>query len=235
MKKIEEIELNKIYNEDCLEGMKRIPDGGVKFLLTDPPYGIDFQSQWRKNKDEWKPKIINDKSPFTKFIKHIKRIISEDGSVAIFTRWDVQQQFIDEMTKHGMKPKNILIWDKCVHGMGDLKRAYGSRYESIIFWSNDGFRFNGKRPADIFKFQRVSPTKTIHPNEKPVELLEKIIQQTTHEGETVLDLFSGSASTAIAAINTDRNYIGFELDKHYYDLAEKRIKEYLEQKEKTQH
>ena len=224
------IELNKIYNEDCLEGMKRIPDGSVDLVLTDPPYGINYQSQRKKDKAQWKPKVKNDKTPFVDFIPQLKRILSDNGAAMIFTRWDVQQRFIDALVSSGLSVKNILIWDKVVHGMGDLKRAYGSRYESVIFCANNGFRFNGKRPTDIMRFQRVSPDKLIHPNEKPIELLEALVTQCTLQNQTVLDCFMGSGTTAIACINTNRNYIGFELDKHYCDIANKRIQKAIQDK-----
>ena len=208
---------------DCLELMKGIPSGSVDLVLTDPPYGIDYQSQWRKDKAQWKPKIKNDKTPFVDFIPQLKRILSDNGAAMIFTRWDVQQRFIDALVSSGLSVKNILIWDKVVHGMGDLKRAYGSRYESVIFCANNGFRFNGKRPTDIMRFQRVSPDKLIHPNEKPIELLETLVTQCTLQNQTVLDCFMGSGSTGVACVNTGRNFIGIELDKGYFDIAQKRI------------
>ena len=74
------------------------------------------------------PKIKNDKKPFTDFIPHLSRIIKPTGAILIFTRWDVQQQFIDKMKDEKLPVRNVLIWDKKIHGMGDLKRAYGSRY-----------------------------------------------------------------------------------------------------------
>ena len=213
----------KIKQGDCLELMKEIPDKSVDFVLTDPPYGIDFQSQWRKDKSEWKPKVINDKAPFVEFIPELKRIISPKGAVMIFTRWDVQHEFIKRMVEYDMKPKNILIWDKVIHGMGDLKRAYGSRYESIIFWANKEFSFNGKRPTDIIRCQRVTADKLIHPNEKPVSLLSELIEKCTVKTDTVLDCFMGSGSTGVACLNTNRNFIGYELDNTYFEIAKKRL------------
>ena len=135
-----------VMQGDCLELLKDIPDGSVDMVLTDPPYGIDYQSQWKKNKSEWMPKIKNDKRPFIDFIPLIKRVLTPTGCVMVFTRWDVQQKFIDEMNGNGLKVKNVLIWDKEIHGMGDLKHSFASRYESIIFSSEKGFLFNGKRP-----------------------------------------------------------------------------------------
>lgn len=223
-----------LLHGDCLEIMKDIPDGSVDLVLTDPPYGISFQSQWKKNKADWKPKILNDEKPFTGFIPELKRIVSKNGAVMIFTRWDVQQEFIDCMVKNAMKPKNVLIWDKVIHGMGDLKRAYGSRYESVIYWANSDFRFNGKRPTDILRYQRVSANKLLHPNEKPIDLLSCMIKQTTSDNATVLDCFMGSGSTGVACLNTNRNFVGIELDDEYFEIAKHRINEARNKPEQIQ-
>lgn len=141
----------------------------------------------------------------------------------IFTRWDVQQVFIDELIKHGLKPKNIIIWDKVAHGMGDLKRSFGSRYESIIFVAKPDFRFIGKRPTDIIRQTRVAANKLLHPNEKPVNLLTELIDKCTKTGSTILDCFMGSGSTGVACVNTNRKFIGIELDERYFEIAQKRI------------
>lgn len=208
---------------DCLELLKDIPDGSVDMVLTDPPYGIDYQSQRKKDKSEWMPKIKNDKRPFIDFIPLIKRILKPTGCAMVFTRWDVQQKFIDEMDDSGLKVKNVLIWDKEIHGMGDLKHSFASRYESIIFSSEKRFLFNGKRPQDLIKVRRVLPTELKHPNEKPVELLERLIEKCAKQDGVVLDPFMGSGTTGLASINTGRKFIGMELDPGYFETAKQRI------------
>ena len=223
----EVIRLIELKQGDCLELMKEIPDHSIDMILTDPPYGIDFQSMRIKDKSRRKDKILNDKKPFTEFIPELSRILKPTGSVMCFTRWDVQQEFIDRFNENDLKVRNVLIWDKVIHGMGDLKKAYGRRYESIIFHSANYFRFNGKRPQDIIRETRVAASKLIHPNEKPLGLLEQLITQCTNEGETVLDLFMGSGSTGVACVNTNRNFIGYELDENYFNIAKKRINESL--------
>lgn len=204
--------------------MKDIPDHSIDFILTDPPYGIDYQS-CRVPQERRKNKILNDKKPFTEFIPMIARLLKPTGACAIFTRWDVQQTFIDEMTENGLKPQNVLIWDKVQHGMGDLKRSFGSRYESILFHANHDFRFQGKRPTDIIRFQRVPASKLVHPNEKPIDLLEYLIEKCCVVGGGVLDPFMGSGTTCIAAQNLNRQFIGFELDPDYFNIAKQRIEE----------
>lgn len=122
-----------------------------------------------------------------------------------------------------LPPRSVIIWDKVAHGMGDLKRAPASRYESIIYCSGKEFHFNCKRPEDIVKCPRVPASRLVHPNEKPLALLEELIQTYSNDGDTVLDLCMGSGSTCIAAWNTGRNYIGFELDEQYFSIAKQRL------------
>lgn len=214
-----------IKQGDCLELMKEIPDGSVDMILCDPPYGIDYQSQRRKDKTKRMPKIIGDKIPFVDFIPEIGRVLRLSGVVLIFTRWDVQQVIVDCMTEHGMKPKSVIIWDKVVHGMGDLKRSPGSQYESIVYYAGKEFTFPQKRPTDIVRVQRVNPRSLIHPNEKPVELIERLIQTYSVPGAVVLDNCMGSGSTGVACANTGRSFIGFELDDHYFEIASNRLAE----------
>ena len=221
----------KLLNGDCLELLKDIPDGSVDIVLTDPPYGIDYQSTMKKDKSQRMPKIQNDKIPFVQFIPMLKRLLRPEGCVMVFTRWDVQQKFIDEMNESGLTVKNVLIWDKVQHGMGDLKRAFASRYESILFHSENEFSFQGKRPQDIIRFARVPACKLLHPNQKPVDLLENLISKCTRVGGTVLDPCMGSGSTGVASVNTGRKFIGMELDPGYFEVAKQRIQSAIDRKE----
>lgn len=217
---METLQLNNIYNMDCLVGLQMLPDKCIDTVITDLPYGIDYQSNHRVDKF---PKIANDKKPFVEFIKHIPRVLKDTGAVYLFTRWDVQQPVIDEMEDCGLDVKNVIIWDKGNHTAGDLKRSYGYIYESIVFHSAKDFEFQDKRPIDIIHCMRVSADKMVHPNEKPVTLLRRLILDSTPPYGVVLDATMGSGTTMLAAIKEKRQYVGFELDKHYYDVAKKRI------------
>lgn len=217
--------INKVHCADCLEFMKDIPDKSIDMILVDPPYGIDFQSAWRTDKTQWKPKILNDKKPFTKWTDDAYRIMKDNTGLLCFTRWDTEQQFRDALTKSGFKCKQQIIWDKVVHGMGDLKGDFASQHENIIFAVKGRFIFKGKRPKSIFRTQRVNPEKLVHPNEKPVELLEGLIKAISVEDDIIFDCFAGSGSLAMAAKNTNRNFILIEQDEKYCEIANQRLRQ----------
>jgi len=218
-----QIELNKIYHGDCMELMKYIPDKSISVLLSDIPYGIDYQSSKKIDKSKRFDKIKNDKKPFIGFVKEVPRIMEDNGSIMLFTRWDVQQVYIEELAKYGFKVNSIIIWDKGVHSMGDLKQSYGRSYESIIFAPCKNFEFPNGRPTDIIRCARVSADKLHHPNEKPVSLMRALIRQTCPSGGVILDITAGSGTTLVAAIKEHRDFIGFELDEKYFNIANKRI------------
>lgn len=212
-----------LIHGDCLEKMKDIPDKSIDLIITDPPYGIDFQSAWRTDKSKWKPKILNDKSPFTAWTNEAFRISKDCSGILCFTRFDTEIAFRNALTDSGFKCKQQIIWDKEVHGMGDLFGDFASQHENIIWATKGGFKFPGKRPKSIFRFQRVSPSSLVHPNEKPIPLLESLITYTTKDGDSVMDCFLGSGTTGVACKNLNRNFIGIEKDETYFNLASKRI------------
>lgn len=224
MDKLTEAGVN-IFLGDCLKVMKLLPKKSIDVVLCDPPYGIDYQSCRIKDKSRRKPKIANDKKPFVEFISELPRLLKRDGAVFIFTKWTVQQAFIDELERNGMSPKNIIIWDKRTHGMGDLKRSFGSRYESIIFCAMEDFRFSGKRPIDIVSFTKVPASRLVHPNEKPIPLLEYLLEVCLgSRGGVVLDMTMGAGSTGLACVKKNYGFVGVEIDEKYFRLAYSRLK-----------
>ena len=216
---------NEILNGDCLDVMKGIGDGSIDCIVTDPPYGIDFQSAWRTDKTQWKPKIANDKQPYIWWLKEAYRVLKDGGSMLCFTRFDTENDFRWAMKIAGFIPKAQVIWDKEIHGMGDLKGDFAPQHENIIFATKGRYLLPGKRPRSIFKVQRVNAERLVHPNEKPIALLEQLIESISKEGETVLDPFAGSGSSAVAAKNKNRNFIGIEVSEEYCNLARNRVSE----------
>jgi site-specific DNA-methyltransferase (adenine-specific) len=215
--------LNKVICGDCLEVMREMPDNSIDSFVTDPPYGIDYQSAWRIDKTQLKPKIANDKLPFIWWLYDAYRITKLTGSLLCFCRWDVQDAFKQAIEWAGFTIKSQVIWDRAVHGLGDLEGAYALQHDVVWFATKGLFKFPNHRPQSIVRSPRVDAEKLQHPNEKPVPLMEKLIRDVSVKGQTICDPFLGSGSTAIAAASTGRNYIGIEISPEYAALAQKRI------------
>lgn len=225
------MKLNTIYNEDCLEGMKRMPDKSVDLIVTDPPYLISYKTNHRNDKDhKFTKEIVNDNEPsvISKYIEECYRILKNDSAMYMFCSFDKVDFFKQELEKY-FKIKNMIIWVKNNHTAGDLKAQFGKKYE-IVFLVNKGRAlFNGKRLTDVWEFDRVSGNAQLHQNQKPLELIEQCVIKHSNVGDVVFDGFMGSGTTAIACIRTGRNYIGFEIDEEYYKIAEQRIRDELKE------
>lgn len=211
--------INKVFNEDCLSGIKRIDDKSIDLVLTDIPYGMDFQSNHRKEKHL---KIQNDIDVnwFPDWIKEIDRVLKDDAHLYIFCSHHKIDFFKSEIEKY-RKVKNILIWEKNNKGMGDLFGDYAPKYEMILFCSNGNKKLNGGRDANIIKANRTQ--NNLHPTEKPVNLMEYFIEKSSEKNDLVLDTFAGSGSTLVACKNTNRNFIGFEIEETYINTINKRL------------
>ena len=243
------IELNKIYNEDCLEGMKRIPDKSIDMILCDLPYGTTAC--------KWDTVI-----PFEPLWEQYERIIKDNGAIVLTASQPFTTSLISSNIKHF---KYCWVWNKKLAGngilakiqplkihedivvfgkgkinyfpsmrkgkaryKGGIKDKHGtfSNAESEKVWSDEYY------PTSILEFSGAGMrTGRTHPTQKPIALFEYLIKTYTNEGETVLDNCMGSGTTAIACINTGRNYIGFELDKHYCEIANERVRKALADRE----
>lgn len=211
----------ELHHGDCLKIMPTLEENSVDTIITDPPYGIDFQSA-RRTASERFDKIANDKQPYTEWIGLAVSKLKQSGSLICFSRWDVAEVFRVEIDKH-IPVRSQVIWDRGVHGLGDLKRQFAPQHDVIWFACFDDFRFEWKRPKSVIKSMRVDPQKLLHPNQKPVGLLRTLISHTAPKGGIVLDPFMGSASTGVACKIADREFIGIELDEHYFEIAKRRI------------
>ena len=217
--------MNQLIHGDCLEKMKDIPDNSVDLIVTDPPYLINYKTNYRKDKThDFCTPINNDNNVkfIVDYIKECHRIMKDNTAMYIFTSPDTVEIFKFELLKF-FKVKNMIIWVKNNWTAGDLKGQFGKQYE-IIFLVNKGRKeFNGKRLTDVWFFDRVTGNKQIHQNQKPIELIERCIEKHTKEYDTVFDGCSGSGTTAIACINTNRNYIFIEKDETYFNIMKDRI------------
>lgn len=251
MDKLGDLELNKIYNIDCLKGMKLIPDKSIDMILCDLPYGHG------KTACKWDTVI-----PFEPLWEQYERIIKDNGAIVLFGTQPFTSKLIlsnEKLFRYELIYKktkasgfqlankmplkgheNILVFykklptynpQKIFVGIKDKRKTFNSPEQSknhplasgkIIRKPDDGWR----HPTTVIEFNNANKSKLIHPTQKPVELFEWLIKTYTNEGEIVLDNCMGSGTTAIACININRKYLGFEIEKEYYDLSIKRIEEH---------
>lgn len=223
------IERNKIYNVDCLDGIREMLRGGVLVdaVITDPPYLIEYKTRRRQDKEhKFCKAIANDDNPqiIIDVIPLIYNVMKDNTPLYMFCGSDKVDFFKHEIEKY-FTFRNLIVWDKGAHTAGDLFAQYGKRYEFIIY-ANKGrapFVEGMPRYEDIWHFPRVSGNEQIHQNQKPTDLLSRIISQHTNKGDLILDPFAGSGSTLVAAHRLQRDYIGFEIDGEYCTAAEKWI------------
>ena len=214
----------KLYRGDCLEIMGGIKDKSVDLIVTDPPYLMNYQSNRRKKEDRF-DKIKNDKGNYMliqDYLEECHRIMKDNTAIYCFCSWHNIDFFKNEFEKH-FKLKNILVWNKNNHGTGDLKGSYAPKHEFILFGHKGRTLLREKRIADVIDCPKISSNKLTHPTEKPQELLEIFIKQSSDEGSIIFDGFMGTGSCGIAAKKLNRNFIGIELDEKYFNIAKDRL------------
>ena len=216
----------KLYCDDCLNIMKQIENESIDLIVTDPPYLIKYKTNRRKNKDhDFCSEILNDDNEqlIIDYIRECYRILKNNTAMYMFCNCDKVDFFKQELENAGFKIKNMIIWVKNNWTAGDLKAQFGKQYE-IIFLVNKGRKcFNGKRITDVWMFDKISGKKQLHQNQKPVNLLKQCILKHSDENDIIFDGFMGSGSTGVACIETNRKFIGVELDKKYFEIAKERI------------
>lgn len=195
-----------LYHGDSRQIVPQLGFNWFQYLVTDPPYGMDYQSAWR-TEHQRKPKIAGDDAmPLW--------IFDLEPSVAsfIFCRWDNLPTI--------PKPTSFVVWDNGRHGMGDLQHEFGRMWEAIAFYPGPNHAFI-KRPVDIIRADCVPPSRLVHPNEKPLEVFTAILA--THPTGTVLDPYSGSGASLVAAKQLGFKAVGVELDESYCEIAASRL------------
>ena len=243
------VELNKIYNEDCLEGMKRIPDKSVDMILCDLPYGT--------TRNKWDSII-----PLEPLWEQYERVIKDNGAIVLTaqTPFDkvlgvsnlklLRYEWIWEKTtstgflnakKMPMKAhENILVFYKKLPTYNPQKTTGHPRKVSTAehkvgskATSNygehglTGYDSTERYPRSVQLFSTDKQKIAIHPTQKPVALFTYLIKTYTNEGETVLDTCMGGGTTAVSCIDTDRKYIGFEIGEKEFTDANERIAKHL--------
>jgi len=225
MKPYFETKLGKLFCGDCLEVMKDIPDGSIDLVLTDPPYLIKYKTNYRKNKNhEFCSPIQNDDNSrlIQKFVRISYQLLKENRAFYCFGSWKTVDYFKREIESY-FNLKNIIIWVKNNWTAGDLKAQYSQQYE-VIFYANKGrLSIKGKRLSDIWYSNRIAGKGQRHQNEKPLKLIEQIIDKSSDKDDLILDPFLGSGTTAAACEKLGRKWIGVEISEPYCEIAKKRL------------
>ena len=252
--------LDKIYNEDCLEGMKRIDDGSIDFVCTDLPFGNTC--------NDWDSCV-----PVEPLCEQLKRITKHNAAIVLFSHIAMAAELI---TANRKMFRYEWIWIKnSPAGFLNVKKMPFKAHVNILvfyralptynpqFWKGTPWKFKGYNWSDNYQLFRQNGKVYVekeslegglrypldvqqfkvpafggkgdhsHPTQTPVDLMEYLIKTYTDEGETVLDATIGSGTTAVAAINTNRHFIGFEKEKKYFDIANARIAKAYAAKDQT--
>lgn len=212
----------KIIQGDCLEVTKTFPSESFKLCLTDPPYGMNYQSYRRTDKHE---KIALDDSIewFRDFAKELYRVMADNTHTYVFCNEYALSHFRDWMEEAGFTNKRTLVWVKNNHTSGDLEGDYGNKTEFILYAQKGRRELNGHRDTNVLNFARVNTDN--HPTEKPVDLCRYLIQKSSTDGDTIFDPFMGSGTTLIAAKMEGRDATGIELSEKYCQVARKRLEQ----------
>ena len=232
----------ELIHGDCLEEMKKIPDGSVDLVLTDPPYGTT-QCRWDT--------VI----PFEPMWEQLKRITKKNGAIVLFGsqpftsalvmsnpkmfkyEWEWDKKKGGNIMTLKYQPyrvhENIVIFSQEPHVYNPIKtpqkkrtgKTYSAGEANGIRNYGDERTYKDKHPKTIIEISNASQKGKVHPTQKPVALMEYLIKTYTNEGETVLDFTAGSFTTGVACVNIGRNFIGIEKDKNYFDIGTNRIRE----------
>ncbi len=208
-----------------IEDVEKLMNGQkADMVFTDPPYGIDFQSNFREKTPQFE-KIKNDDVVLE--ITPVIHSFMKDNAVAyICTRWDLYPQWYQQI-QQTLNIKNCVVWYKRGGGLGDLASSYLPNHEFIIVAHKGNGELRGKRDADVWEIGRDGFNDYEHPTQKPVALSAFAINHHSDNDNIILDLFGGSGSTLIACEQTNRTCYMMELDPKYCDVIRKRYAKFI--------
>lgn len=200
--------------------MKEIPADSYDLCISDPPYGMAYQSSRRTDKHE---KIASDDSIewFRDFAKDLYRVMKDNTHTYIFCNEYALSHFRDWLEEAGFTNKRTLVWVKNNHTSGDLEGDYGNKTEFILYAQKGRRELNGHRDTNVLSFPRANTDN--HPTEKPVDLIRYLITKSSQKGEMVFDPFLGGGTTLVAAKQEGLNGVGIELSEKYCEIARQRL------------
>ena len=242
--------MNKIYNKDCIIGMKTIPDETIDLVVTDPPFAINFKAK-KANYNRTASRVLSgyneinveDYYKFTNnWMLQVKRVLKKSGSMYVFSGWNNLKDILTALDVNGFTTINHIIW-KYQFGVVTTKKFVTSHYHCLFVCKNDKMR--KFFPYSRFKKNaKTSDGKSLHyrdkedvwiikreywtgddktPTKLPAEIIKKILQYSSEKNDLILDPFLGSGQVAVISKMLGRKYLGFEIIKSYYDFAYKRL------------
>lgn len=224
----------QVKNGDCYELIKKIPHNSIDLILTDPPYNVSpcstgnikikGRKDFKTDIAEWDHKPLNVSGLATQF----QRILKPKGNIFIFTNYNLIGQF-HKFFNPIFDTFNLFVWHKTNPSPQVRKKSFLSSCELIVCCWNKGHTFNFTTQNQMHNFFQgpicQGHERTSHPTQKPLKLLKHLIKIGSFKYETVFDPFMGSGSTGHASIELERDFIGFEIEKNYFQIAEKRLKD----------
>lgn len=227
----------EIFKDDVLSFLKKLPDDSIDIITTDPAYSgmnsklklgkgriVGKYSDKGKSNSKWFEEFHDTEENYNSFLKECKRVLKKDTG-HIYIMFDSYSLLsLGNLIRDYFDVKNIITWDKVNMGMGHY---YRRRHEYIIFATNGNTRkIRNRSFPDVWRFKRIH--NSAYPTQKPVEIFQSMIYASAEEGFTVLDPFLGSASSAIASIKNNCNFIGCDISDDSLDISSKRIEKFLE-------
>lgn len=239
---INSLEKYLLLNNDCFSILKQIPDNSIDLILTDPPYNLaqystgNLQFAWRSDRNndlaEWDLTTLNPSD----LIHEFKRILSPKGNIFIFCSYNLIGDY-HKVFDPVFDTFQFMVWHKKNPVPNFRKSSFLNSCELIVACWNKGHTWNFTTQSDMHNFiessicmgkERIKGPdgKNLHPTQKPISVLEKIICIASNENDIVLDCFSGVGSTGEAALKNNRRFIGVEIDQTYHEASEKRLAKY---------
>lgn len=229
--------IQDVWHGDSAElGKRFLAKSLIQSVITDPPFGVNNQSNSAVTPEgkAMARKIANDETPeiametFERVMQTIIPGMKDDSDIYVFTSHQVLEQWLDFtrvlFQPFGFTRKAIGMWEKDGPGQGDLN-TWGMGCEFILYYKRGGRQCTSKRTNLIFRDSQIRPNKLLHPHEKPVGLLSKLIEHSTNKGDFIVDPFGGSGSLARAGKATGRSAISIEYDEQNYKIAKKALDE----------
>jgi len=210
------IDTNKIIHGDCIQVMKEFPNNSFDLIITDPPYGDNavygFYDKTIKNNEN---PLINCQA-----LVECYRVLRRNRSLYLFTNWKhypFLTEFIIRYTK--FKIRHLIVWKKHNFGLG---WAFRHQYELVLVLEKGKAKYNLTNFSDVQTASHINHSKNTHPHEKPVDLIMKMIEHSSKEGDLVLDPFCGSGAVCVGCQNLGRRWVGVELEEGWCKIAGRR-------------